>query len=329
MKTYINPEIQTTELHEEIEAAEEFYNNAYGGFITDDSAERIKKLATDKNLLKQNSYGESGIAALLRLSVEITQDVKKNGGAYAKDSAKVMADILKDISPEIVKTGEEELAKAKISKKEINFKLSKPEIFMKKLMLSQAEKNEMLFEAVASEEKDAIQTALKIGANIEARDGKGNTPLMYAAHCANLESIDTLIGAGADVKAHNYKNETVLHVIDENTKENAFYSVVSIEDLVTKLVEKGADANAEDIHGRSPVMIAPNVETVMALRYMGAKVTDETKDYWKNEGKESLATEFEERTTEVRYEKPIAQLDEEAHAQLTNEAVDEQQGRSV
>ena len=328
MKTYINPEKQTTELHEEIEAVQEFYDHAGGGFIPDDSAERIKNLATDKNLLKQDSYGQTGIAALLKLSVEITHDAVKEGKAYAKDSAKVMADILKDIKPEIIKKGEEELVKPK-SVKEINFKLSKPEIFMKKLMLTQAEKNEMLFEAVASEEKDAIQTALKIGANIEARDGKGNTPLMFASHLANLESIDTLIAAGADLRAKNYKNETVLHVIDKNTEEGAFYSGVHMEDLVTKLAEKGADVNAEDIHGRSPVMIAQSVETAMALKYMGAKVTEETKDFWKNEGKENLATEFEEKEISTRYEKSTEQSGEEAHTQSGDEAADEQQGRSV
>lgn len=255
MKTYINPEIHTTELHNEIDAVQEFYHHEGGGFIPDDSAERIRNLATDTNLLKQDSYGQTGIAALLKLSKEITQQAVKEGTTYAKDSAKVMAEILKDIKPEIIKKGEKELSNPK-SVKEINFKLSKPEIFIKKLMLPQAEKNEMLFEAVASEEKDAIQTALKIGANIEARDGKGNTPLMFAAHLGNLKSIDTLIVAGADVRASNCKNETVLHVIDKNTEEGAFYSGERMEELVAKLVDKGADALAVDIYGQPAGIVA-------------------------------------------------------------------------
>lgn len=332
MKTYINPTI-TTELHEEIKSAQEFYDHAGGGFFPEDQANRIKKLATDQNLLKQNSYSETGIGALLKLSAQITKDAKEEGADYAKQAAVTMGGILKDIKPEIIKKGEEELAKQSAAK-EINFKLSKPEIFMKKMMMSQEEKNEMLFEAVGSEEKDAIQTALKIGANIEARDGKGNTPLMYASHLASEQSIDMLISSGANVNAKNYAGEGVLHVISKDAEEvSGMGWGMDTEALVNKLISKGADVSAADIHGRTPIMKAEGLELVKALRYHGADVTKETKDFWKNEGKEDLGKDFEKYQADLNptYKKTDEQVAKEAEElkMANTEAHDKEMGQSA
>lgn len=112
MKTYINPTATSTELHDEIKDAEEFYDDVYGGCIPDELGERLKRVVTEENLLKRDSYGQTGIAALLKISIKIKQDAK-NGRRYAQESAQVLTEILKDINPEIIQKGEEELAKSK------------------------------------------------------------------------------------------------------------------------------------------------------------------------------------------------------------------------
>ena len=65
------------------------------------------------------------------------------------------------------------------------------------------------------------------------------------------------------------------------------------------------------------------------MQNAGAKVTEETKEFWKNEGKENLVTEFEEKSANARYEKSTEQSDNEELTQLADEVADEQQGRSA
>lgn len=313
MKTYINPEQQTTELHDAIKDAQEFYRDERAGFIPQDKLDRIKNLAADKNLRATNTRGQTGIEALLSVVKEVAQDVQK-GSKDAQETAKLLKSTMASISPSTIKHGEDILAqKAQISKP-----FSKPEIFLKKLTLNQSDKNEMLFESVLNNNEQGVHNALAIGANIEARDGKGNTPLMVASHHGSRDALESLIEAGADVTAKNYQNQTALHVQSAGTDE-----------ITERLIHAGADVNQQDIHGRSPVMMAEDVYTVSALQNAGAKITEDTKEFWKNEGKENLATEFEEKTTNVRYEKSTEQSAEEEHSQLADEAADEQQGRSA
>lgn len=310
MKTYINQEQQTTELHEAIKDAQEFYRDERAGFIPQEKLDRIKTLATEKNLRATNTRGQTGIEALLSVVKEVAQDVQKD----AQETAKLLKSTMAGISPETIKHGEDILAqKAQISKP-----FSKPEIFLKKLTLNQSDKNEMLFESVVNNNEQGVHNALAIGANIEARDGKGNTPLMVASHHGSRDALESLIEAGASVTAKNYQNQTALHV-----------QAARADEITERLIHSGADVNQQDIHGRTPIMMAEDVYTVSALQNAGAKVTEETKDFWKNEGKENLATEFEEKTTNARYEKSTEQSGEEAHTQSADEAADEQQGRSA
>lgn len=54
--------------------------------------------------------------------------------------------------------------------------------------------------AIEDEDHEAIQRALRLGANPNQSDKRGMTPLMYAARTDNLDIIAILLGAGADPK---------------------------------------------------------------------------------------------------------------------------------
>ncbi|GAA6059601.1 hypothetical protein JCM10212_005100 [Sporobolomyces blumeae] len=71
---------------------------------------------------------------------------------------------------------------------------------------------------------------------LENGDGIGNTALIGAATTGNLEIVQMLIGAGADVTAANDKGVTALHYAASKGHVN----------VGRLLIEKGADINARD-----------------------------------------------------------------------------------
>ena len=85
---------------------------------------------------------------------------------------------------------------------------------------------------------------LREGADVDARDRYGRTPLMYSL--SNLENVRYLVGKGADVNARDEDGETPL-------MKAAFLGQL---DVVRYLVEKGADMNAQNNKGETPLMRA-------------------------------------------------------------------------
>ncbi len=78
-----------------------------------------------------------------------------------------------------------------------------------------------------------LKQALDRGANLEARDGTGETPLYSAAVAGQSDIVEMLIKRGADVQARNEKGLTLLHVA-------AYGGQI---DLATLLINSGADVN--------------------------------------------------------------------------------------
>lgn len=75
-------------------------------------------------------------------------------------------------------------------------------------------------------------------------DNGGSTALMHAAYAGTLESMKTLVAAGADVLAKNDRKATVLHwAMGDDAK-------------VKWLLTKGVDVNAKSVEGRTPLYLA-------------------------------------------------------------------------
>lgn len=102
---------------------------------------------------------------------------------------------------------------------------------------------------------------------INAQDKDGNTPLHLAAEAANTELVDYLIMKGAKIDILNTDNQTPLHLAIIGggltiTLSSPFSGTVTgavskskqePEEVALLLLTKGADANAEDKYGATPL----------------------------------------------------------------------------
>ncbi|HQS70441.1 MAG: hypothetical protein B7Y36_10785 [Novosphingobium sp. 28-62-57] len=94
---------------------------------------------------------------------------------------------------------------------------------------------------VARRDLTWVQFLLAKGANVNARDNRGVTPLVLASEMGFLEGVDELIKSGARIDEAN------------NTGETPLISAVHRKDLalVRMLIKAGANADRPDNSGRS------------------------------------------------------------------------------
>lgn len=87
-----------------------------------------------------------------------------------------------------------------------------------------------LFRAASEGKVEAVLDALRSGANVNARDPEGETPLMYASAQGRTEVVELLLNRGADIHAHSDNAETALG-------RAVMYNQ---ESTISLLLEKGA-----------------------------------------------------------------------------------------
>ena len=91
-----------------------------------------------------------------------------------------------------------------------------------------------------------LRRHLAEGADIDARDESGNTPLHFAAERSSACAVRALIDAGADVNARANNNATPLHLAAKTRDD----------EILRALLEAGADANAINRRGLTPLFHA-------------------------------------------------------------------------
>ena len=125
--------------------------------------------------------------------------------------------------------------------------------------------NKDLFTSCKSGNLEDFNRAIYNGANIEAQDNDGNTPLHHASYNRHLEVVKILIELGANIEAQNKDGDTPLHYASYNRHPK----------VVKMLIELGANIEAQDNDGNTPLHNASgeeHLEVVKMLIELGANI---------------------------------------------------------
>jgi ankyrin repeat protein len=179
-------------------------------------------------------------------------------------------------------------------------------------------------------DRDAVRNLLKQGADVNAAEGDGMTPLHYAAERGDVPMVEMLVYAGANVSAMTRIGQyTPLHVAAQagnapvvqallkagasvsarstNTNVTPLHLAASAgnPDVVKMLLEAGADANALDASwGQTPLIYAAALNRAEAIKVLLAhgadpKITTRTIDIQKQSALDRAATERQRKVLEA------------------------------
>ena len=177
--------------------------------------------------------------------------------------------------------------------------------------VKQFQLSQQLIDATKEGDKEALNTLLVKGADLNIKDNEGKTALIWAVEKENLEIVQILVGNKADLNIQDDSGRTALiwavkkenleivqilveNGADLNIQDNyynwtALIWAVEKENLeiVEFLVENEADLNIQDVYGWTALMMAvkkENFEIVQILVENGADVNIQN-----NYGKTALA----------------------------------------
>ena len=103
-----------------------------------------------------------------------------------------------------------------------------------------------LHQAVIDSDIEQVRLNISAGANVNAKDAMGYTPLFYAAQNGREDVADLLISAGADVNVKDRTGNTPLH----------YAAVGGHYDVCELLLEEGANPNAKNLMGGTAMAMA-------------------------------------------------------------------------
>jgi hypothetical protein len=117
---------------------------------------------------------------------------------------------------------------------------------------------------------ELVEMLIDAGADLNMKDGTGNTPLTIAIYSNSDKYIDLLLSRGANINEPNSKGASPL-IAAVHAKS---------PETVVKLLNHGADINSIDINGDTALMIAlsSNPDLAMYLVKQGANVNVENYD---------------------------------------------------
>jgi len=105
------------------------------------------------------------------------------------------------------------------------------------------------------------------GADINARDNQGRTPLYEAILGGNVNTVKLLTWHGADINARDNQGRTPLHLASGRNHQ-------AVTEL---LIDQGADVNATDKDGDTPLNVAiqmGHTDMVTLLKQHGSLISD-------------------------------------------------------
>ncbi|GAX75624.1 hypothetical protein CEUSTIGMA_g3068.t1 [Chlamydomonas eustigma] len=104
-----------------------------------------------------------------------------------------------------------------------------------------------IFVAIDKGDDETVEELLKDEpSNLNMRNKDGWTPLIAAAYCGELDMVNLLIKAGADVKAACRDGDTALH----------YAAAQGHGDIICALAKHGAKLDVKDKDGETPYNVA-------------------------------------------------------------------------
>jgi ankyrin repeat protein len=122
--------------------------------------------------------------------------------------------------------------------------------------MTKKEKNKALLEGCKEGDFNKVRLALNFGADVNAKDNRGWTPLHFASYWNHIEIAKLLIEVGVDVRATDYDRWTPLH----------WASICNSIEIAKLLLDAGADMGAKNRWENTPLDLADSDEMKALLK---------------------------------------------------------------
>ncbi len=134
--------------------------------------------------------------------------------------------------------------------------------FFKRLFLG-SKLDEKLIESVLECDINKMEDLIKKGANINTRDGIGNTSLMLACDFEKFDIVNLLLSKNANIDISNEFGYTAIHFAVQKKDLRLLYSIVNMDDdLIEKRLSK------QDQNGNTPLHIAVDYGNANAVDFL-------------------------------------------------------------
>ncbi len=104
----------------------------------------------------------------------------------------------------------------------------------------------LIFESIECNDRDTIKFLIDTGADLDAHNEKGNTPLIYAIRCNNFPIVEFLLDNGANPNFKNAQDKTPLMICVE----------IGNQEMIKTLLDNGADINIKNEKSENVLTIA-------------------------------------------------------------------------
>lgn len=182
------------------------------------------------------------------------------------------------------------------------------------------DENKKLISAVLNGNLSKAEKAINAGANVNASDTTGMTPLNYAVgygerwtstfmlqNEGGTALLELLIKAGADINGKSSQGNTLLHLISQrsaSTDKNI--NDAQVQTIIT-LIELGADQNIKNKVGKTPLQLAQENNRLDIIKALVTTVSPVEIQYKKGVVVEELKLPFAKKNLPAASEEELKQ----------------------